>query len=162
MKGTKKYTIYSRFLTKACCLLLFISCTQTGVFEKNTSIPHYEWKNNFAATGDFVITDTVVSNNAYIVIRHTDAYRYNNIWLSVGIQPPGDSIHYKKVDLQLGTDAQGWAGSGMNDIWELRQLIFSQPFKKTGTYHYTIKQIMRDDPLTGIMSVGLRIENNKN
>jgi gliding motility-associated lipoprotein GldH len=158
MRVKKRGTLYNKWLAAACCSLLFMSCTQTGVFEKSTGIPNYDWKSSFAIKGDFSITDTVSFTNAYIVLRHTDAYRYNNIWLTVGIQAPGDSMHYKKVDLQLGTDAEGWAGSGMNDIWELRQLIFSQPFKKAGTYQYTINQIMRDDPLTGVMSAGLRIE----
>jgi len=63
------------------------------------------------------------------VLRHTDAYKYNNIWLNVGIQPPADSMHYQKVDLSLGTDATGWMGTGMNDIWEIRQPLFNQAFK---------------------------------
>jgi len=72
----------------------------------------------------------------------------------VGIQPPADSMHYQKVDLSLGTDATGWMGTGMNDIWEIRQPLFNQAFKfkKKGTYNFTITQIMRDNPLPSVMS----------
>lgn len=145
------------------CLLFAGSCTQVEIFEKNTTIPEYEWKPGFSASGDFVISDTVAAYSIYLVLRHTDAYLYNNIWLNVGLQPPGDSLHVQKVNLQLGNDATGWEGAGMNDIWEVRKLLNGQPrrFKQPGRYHFTIAQIMRDDPLLHVMSVGLRLEKKK-
>ncbi len=141
-------------------LILLLSCKQTDVFEKNTTIPKYEWRSDFEAAGNFDIADTVSAYSIYLVLRHTDAYKYNNIWLHIGLQPPGDSLFKQRVELKLGDDANGWEGSGMNDIWEVRKLLNGQPrrFKKTGTYRFTISQIMRDDPLANIMSVGLRLE----
>jgi gliding motility-associated lipoprotein GldH len=139
-------------------ILLLSSCTQLDTFEKDTSIPKYEWNSSFVVKGSFAITDTASVYNAYIVLRHTDAYKYNNIWLNVGIQSPGDSIRYQKVNVELGNDAEGWAGNGMNDIWEIRKHIFASPLKKPGTYNFIITQIMRDDPLPAVMSAGLRLE----
>ena len=139
----------------ACYLLP--SCTQLDTFEKNTSIPNQQWKSSFEASGSFSIKDTLSAYNTYIVLRHTDAFKYNNIWLNVGIQPYGDSMRYQKIDMPLGTDATGWFGSGMNDIWEVRQLLGIK-FKKPGTYNFSITQIMRDDPLPAIMSAGLRVQ----
>ncbi|MEO7264986.1 MAG: gliding motility lipoprotein GldH [Ferruginibacter sp.] len=135
-------------------------CRQIDLYEKNTTIPSYKWPLNFAATSNFQITDTLSSYNIFIVLRHTDAYNYNNIWLSIGLQAPGDSMYLQNVDLSLGNDASGWEGSGMNDIWEVRKLLSGQPrrFKKPGDYIYSIKHIMRDNPLNGVMSVGLRLE----
>ena len=153
----KKYTPFFSLLPIACCLLFFASCTPINIFEKNTTIPDYKWKSSFEAKGSFSVKDIDSPYNTYIVLRHTDAYKYNNIWLNVGIQPPADTMHYQKLDLQLGTDAGGWKGSGMNDIWELKQLLIMR-LNKQGTYNYSITQIMRDDPLAAIMSVGLRVE----
>ena len=78
----------------------------------------------------------------------------------MGLQPPGDSMHFQKLDLTLGNDADGWEGSGMNDIWEIRKVINNQPrrFKKSGEYRFSIRHIMRDDPLPSVMSAGLRVE----
>jgi gliding motility-associated lipoprotein GldH len=139
------------------CVLFLSKCTQTGVFENNTTIPGYAWKNSFAAKGSFNVKDTASLYNTYIVLRHTDAYKYSNIWLNIGLQSPGDTMQHSKINIELGTDAGGWMGNGMDDIWELRQLVVL-PLKKTGTYNYTISQAMRDDPLPAIMSAGLRIE----
>ena len=150
-------------LPVACCLFSITSCKQTEVFEQNTVIPQYEWKSDFTATGSFLVTDTTSYYSIYLVLRHTDAYKYNNIWLNIGLQAPGDSLFKQKVDLKLGDDANGWEGAGMNDIWEVRKLLNGKPrrFRKAGTYHFSIAQIMRDDPLLNIMSAGLRIEKKK-
>ena len=141
-------------------LLSYISCKQIDLYEKNTVIPKYQWQSNFTATGSFIIADTLRPYNLYLVIRHTDSYRFNNIWLNIGLQIPGDSMQFQKLDLQLGNDANGWEGTGMNDIWELRKLLYAQPrhFNKTGVYHFSIAQIMRENPLYNIMSAGLRVE----
>ena len=142
-----------------CLSILLLSCEQMEVFEKNTTIPGYKWKRDFEAKGSFIISDTS-AYNIYIVIRHTDAYPYNNIWLNVGLQPPGDTMHFQKLDITLGNDADGWEGAGMNDIWEIRKIINNQPrrFKKSGEYRFSIRHIMRDDPLPSVMSAGLRVE----
>jgi gliding motility-associated lipoprotein GldH len=154
-----KKTFYS-YLLIACSLLPFISCIQLGLYEKNITIPNSSWKSGYEVKGSFDIKDSTSKFIIYLVLRHRDNYRYNNIWLNVGLQNPGDTMFYQKVDVQLGNDATGWKGSGMNDIWELREPLFSPPknFRKTGTYNFSIKQIMRDDPLPGIMSAGLRLE----
>ncbi|MEO6541444.1 MAG: gliding motility lipoprotein GldH [Ferruginibacter sp.] len=147
----------------AVALMYVNSCTQIEIFEKNKVIPDYEWQSSFSAKGDFVITDTVSAYSIYVVLRHTDAYQYNNIWLNIGLQPPGDSLHVQKVDLKLGDDVNGWEGTGMNDIWEVRKLLNGQArrFKQPGKYHFEISQIMRDNPLLHIMSIGLRVERKK-
>lgn len=148
------------FLTAAFLFVLVISgCRPVAVFEKNTPIPDYKWSNTFAAEAGFEITDTVSSYNIYIVLRHTDAYNYNNIWLNVGLQSPGDSLYFQKVDLLLGTDAQGWKGTGLNDIWELREpLATNKRFIKPGEYRFKIYHVMRDNPLPHVMSAGIRVE----
>ena len=141
------------------CLLS--ACKEIDVFEKNTPIPNMHWQNNFNALGSFKITDTTSFYNIFIVLRHTDKYVYNNIWLNIGLQAPEDSaIQYQKINISLGTDANGWEGVGMNDIWEIRKLISGRPkkFIKPGYYTFNITQLMRDNPLEYIMSVGLRVE----
>jgi gliding motility-associated lipoprotein GldH len=149
----------------ACVLTIiictFISCDRTGLFEKNTNIPGMKWKSDFLATGTFDINDTISKFNLSIVIRHTNAFLYNNMWLNVGLQAPGeDSLKYQKINIPLGSDAEGWKGKGMNDILEIRHTISEvpMPFRKSGIYNYSIGQIMRDNPLLHVMSAGFRLE----
>ena len=140
--------------------ILLSACSKTDVFEKNHSIPKYQWSYDLRPNFEFAITDTVALYNLYVVLRHTDAYRYNNIWLNVGTQAPADTVRYQRFDLQLGSDATGWEGTGMGDIWELRKSITRGPFKfnKAGNYKFSVAQIMRENPLPGIVSIGIRLE----
>ncbi len=136
------------------------ACTQLDVFEKDTVIPKNNWQSAFQPTFDFEIKDLAASYNLFIVLRHTDAYAYNNIWLNIGTQSPGDSMRYQKFDILLGSDAKGWEGTGMDDIWEIRKLITNGPvkFNKAGIYHFKVAQIMRQDPLPNVMNTGIRVE----
>jgi gliding motility-associated lipoprotein GldH len=156
----KKYMKLIILLITVCTL--FAGCTKLDVFEKNISIPHYQWQYNFQPGFDFTIDDTTALYNLFVVLRHTDAYSKNNIWLNIGTQAPGDSsAKYRRFDFSLGNDAGGWEGVGMDDIWEVRKpLVTGGPvkFNKPGLYHFTVSQIMRENPLTGIMSVGVRVE----
>ena len=149
----------ANFLLAIIFCLQLSSCKQLAVYEKDTAIPKYEWQSNFLVRGSFIISDTLSDYNLYVVLRHTDAYKYNNIWLNIGRQFPSDSFQYQKVNISLGEDASGWKGSGMNDIWEVRTLLTEKPWHlKQGVYNFSVSQIMRDNPLLHIMSVGMRVE----
>lgn len=152
-------------LPKAPLFLLFPalilgSCMRIDFYEKNKAIPHQQWSRKFLIKDSFDIKDTSVPYDYHIVLRHTDAYKFNNIWLEFSLQAPGDTMKTFKLDLSLGNDAQGWDGTGMNDIWEVRKKLNEYPLllKTPGCYRYTIRHIMRDDHLNDVISVGLRVE----
>lgn len=138
------------------------SCRQLDIYEKNLTIPGAHWQSDRKLEGSILVKDLQTDYNIYVVLRHTDAYRYNNIWLNIGLQAPGDSMKYQKVNLQLGNDQQGWEGTGMDDIWEVRKRISPDSaffrISKAGEYRFSINQEMRDNPLDHILSAGLRIE----
>lgn len=141
-----------------CCGAL--ACGTIDVFEKNVSIPGHAWSNSFQPQISFEITDTTSLYNIYVVLRHTNAYRYNNIWLNIYTQVPGDSARKERLDLRLATDEKGWLGSGMDDIFEHRILITRQPVSlpKSGTYTFRLEQIMREEPLQHVLNAGVRVE----
>jgi len=145
-------------------LLVFISfvtsCETIGVFEKNVSIPNYEWSTAFKPEIAFEINDTTSFYNIYVVLRHTDAYRYKNIWMNVYTQVPGDTLRKQRLDLLLAADDKGWLGSGMDDVFEHRIRITGEPQKltKPGMYIFRLEQIMREDPLQHVMNAGIRVE----
>ena len=142
-------------------LLVAASCTlNTGVFEKNVPIEKQVWPASFVPDIAFDIQDTASLYNIFIVLRHTDAYNYNNLYLRAAVRMPGDAKPKTgDYDLILATNDKGWLGTAMDDIYESRLLI--QPrtrFTATGVYHFAIQQLMREDPLQHVLSVGLRVE----
>jgi len=157
----KIFALKKSFLFFIFHLLFFISCVPAiDVFEKDIIIPKQQWQSDFQPQVDFTIQDTSSLYNIYLVLRHTDAYDYNNIWIKASVQQPGDaSPRSQQYNVTLATNNKGWLGTGMDDIYQ--QMVLIQPqtkFSKAGNYHFTLQQIMREDPLLHVLSAGLRIE----
>lgn len=151
---------FLHILTVIFLTALLASCTHGNLFEKNVSLPGGKWPMELKPSVTFEITDTTADYKVFFVIRHTEAYAYNNIYVRIGSTAAGDSARDTKVfDLPLAAQNK-WLASGMDDIYEHRILLYSQPvrFKKSGTYTFTLEQLMRENPLQHVMNVGLRVE----
>jgi gliding motility-associated lipoprotein GldH len=150
----------------AACSLQLAACNSfpSGVFEKDVAVPGQQWESGFHPRVEFIIKeeDTASLYNIYLVLRHTDAYDYNNIWIKGTVQEPGDTAaKSQRYDLLLATN-KGWEGNGMDDIYEHRLLLQPETkFRRPGTYSFMIEQIMREDPLKHILDVGIRVEKAK-
>jgi len=153
------------FLLAACSLQLAACTLPSDVFEKDVVVPGQQWESSFKPRIEFTIKeqDTSYLYNIYLVLRHSDAYNYNNIWIQGTVREPGDtSAKSQRYDLTLATNDKGWLGSGMDDIYEHRVLIQPETkFTKPGTYSFTLEQIMREDPLRHVLNVGVRVEKAK-
>lgn len=141
-------------------ILAFSSCLQLNSFEQNVEIAKHEWSAASPAEVSFNITDTISAYNVYVVLRHTDAYAYKNIWLNIATQQPGDKqFNSDRFELTLQQPDGTWIGTGLNDIWEIRYPLFTNVrFVKKGTYRIRLQQAMRDEPLLHILNAGIRIE----
>ncbi len=140
--------------------MLVTACTAAiGVFEKDVTFPRQEWTAANTPSFTFNITDTTAAYMIYVVLRHTDAYNYNNIWLKFTRSGP-DTTYSQPVDLRLANNAQGWLGNGMDDIWEHRIPLTAGPehFRRSGQYVFSLAQIMRQDPLQHVLNAGIRVE----
>lgn len=139
--------------------MLLFSCTRINLYEKVVSIPDFAWKSSYKPAFTFNIEDTTSPYQVYVVLRHNDRYNWNNIWINLYSETPGDSVRKVQYELPLA-NKERWLGSAMGDVYEHRILITPQPvlFAKAGTYTYTIEQDMREDPLQNVINVGLRVE----
>lgn len=129
------------------------------LYEKTVVIPGHKWSSSFKPKFTFNIRDTSSPYQAYLVFRHNEKYNYNNIYVNLYAQLPGEDTSIKiQQDLLLATNEKGWLGTGMDDIYEHRiELGPPQPLK-AGEYTFTLEQIMREDPLEHVLNAGLRIE----
>jgi gliding motility-associated lipoprotein GldH len=160
---TKKRLLKKLLALFAVVSLSFCACNlPSDVFEKDVVIPRQAWESSFKPRIDFALNeqDTNSLYNIYLVLRHSDAYNFNNIWIKGTVTEPGDTVvKSMRYDLTLATNDKGWLGNGMDDIYEHRILI--QPntkFKRPGTYSFVLEQIMREDPLKHVLNAGIRVE----
>jgi gliding motility-associated lipoprotein GldH len=157
---TKRATLNRILITFCCILLLTSSCETINLFEKSVSIPGRAWDYSFKPEINFDIQDTSSYYQIYFLIRHTDAYGFNNIWIKANSRQPGDSsFNSQRFDCPLATNDR-WTGSAMDDIYEHRILLYNQPvkFRRSGTYTVQLEQVMRENPLRHVLNAGIRVE----
>jgi len=140
-------------------IMLLHGCTTLDVYEKTAPLPRHEWQSSNSLPFTFDIQDSTSYYNFYFVIRHTESYHYNNIWINLNFAFPNQKPRTQRFNIELANANNGWLGTAMDDIIEQRLLINKQPLRlQPGTYQFTIQQIMREDPLQNVLNAGLRVE----
>lgn len=159
------------YLVLGFCVLGFGTCTTIDLYERVAPVPQQQWQSSYKPAFTFQIKDTAVPYQIFILLRHNNKYKYNNIWVKLWAKVAADTVQKLSLELPLAAK-EGWLGTGMDDVFEHRIRVggeaekfpFLKPgangfyFSKAGEYTFTLEQIMRDDPLSDVMNVGLRLE----
>ena len=140
------------------CLGLY-ACDPKRIFESNVDIPADGWQRTEYARFEVEITDTIQSCNIYINVRNNSSYKYMNLWLFVDVHSPMGLMERDTVQIKIADHRGKWLGHGLGNKFDIR-LVFRQNvrFPIPGKYIFEYEQAMRDEPLTGIEDIGLRIE----
>jgi gliding motility-associated lipoprotein GldH len=135
------------------------SCNKNIVFSEYKTFSNCEWLAKEKAVFDLEITDTQTLNNIYLMLRHSEAYPYNNLFVFVTTKYPDGKVITDTMEVVLANQKGEWLGNGMGDIFD-----FKVPIKKNvrfplgGKYQFSFEQGMRVDPLPMIMDFGFEIE----
>ncbi len=143
-------------ITVLAALLLATSCDKINLYEKLHAFDANQWASNDTATFRFHIRDSS-RYKVFFVLRHTDAYHFNNIWVNIMVADPDSSYSFKR-EFILADDTR-WLGTGMGDVFEHR-LAFAPSAEKLrpGTYTFKLLPVMREDPLRNVVNAGIRVE----
>ncbi len=154
-------------LVVAFCLAaaLFLGgCQHPGPdYQEHFTIPRNAWKSDFRPEFKFEISDTTAAYQLFLIIRHTDAYRFQNIWVNLDSKAPGDTAFtLNRAEVTLAAPSGQWLGRGLGGIYEQRVPFntIAKPvyFPKTGLYTLRLTHDMRQDPLPEVITVGIRLE----
>jgi gliding motility-associated lipoprotein GldH len=159
-------------------LVLIAGCVPSPYYQQSFVIPGNKWTPNFKPSFVVDIEDTSIHYNINFIIRHTNLYAYSNIWLWVYVKQPGEKTFIKtRIEIPLANPQGRWLGEGMGEIYEQRRTIvlnhneipitddlisISQEsipnlFSKKGRYEIKLEQNMREQALSDVLHVGLRI-----
>ena len=154
-----KSPFVKKCVTYLCFSILVVGCTTLDVFEKTEFFPTHEWKANLTPSFTFAIEDTISTYHIFVILRHEDAYHFNNIWLNISTQAPNEKAKMQLINVTLADNKKGWLGTGMDDVFDHRASITKLPVKlKKGNYTFTLQQNMREEPLQFVLNAGIRVE----
>ena len=144
-------------------LWVFITaCDDSRYYEKNTDFEKGYWLISDKPSFEFEIIDPSLQYNLYITLRNESDYPYSNLYFTYKLMDDNGSLIKKDLTSEFLFDkklGKPLGESGLGDIYNHRfSLLNDFTFPHPGKYTLSYDQFMRTDTLSGILSVGLRIE----
>lgn len=138
-------------------LLFAVSCSHNEIFFEYHSFKEEGWDRKDAAVYRVNIDNTADLFDVSLEIRNNSDYLFRNIWLFVDFQAPEGNVRTDTVGVDLADVYGKWYGKGISFYSLTVPYETSVRFPVKGTYTYSVRQGMRENPLTGISDIGLRI-----
>ena len=148
--------IMKKVLLLALISVLLMGCQQGVVYDEFNSLPASGWDADSALLFEPIIADTMGGYEVQIIVRHTERYPYQNLWLFVDVKQDSLLLHRDTIESFLANERGEWYGAGMQ-LHELPLLYLENIALTAGQYTIAIQQGMREDQLRGITDVGLKV-----
>ncbi|MFN4915122.1 MAG: gliding motility lipoprotein GldH [Sphingomonadales bacterium] len=137
---------------------LFQSCTTDqsvllNQFEK-TEVSGWQWGQGKKFT--FTVEDSTYYYSLSCGLRITSGYSYSNIWLLYRLDGPVIS-QKNQFEIVLSDNTGKWLGQGQGNLISYEKPFVGRLKLRPGRYTLEIAQNMRDEKLTGVSDVGLKV-----
>ncbi len=153
-------------------LLLFgfilLGCNSNVVMSETVSLNN-GWKKDKPVSFIIPQLDSVQKYNMYVLVRNTNEYKYNNLFLIVSMEFPHGKTITDTLEYRMARPDGTWLGTGLgntkdNKLWYKEHVSFPEK----GEYTLTIEHAVRNNGevegvsiLEGITDVGYSIETTK-
>ncbi len=162
-------TIYRKsiFLILSIVMILLDSCglPENTITEEFQTIDKGIWGWNESKSYTFTVDDSTHYYNIYCGLRITGKYNYSNIWLIYELAESRNannsslnSLLKKQFQIELADQTGRWLGKGMSNLISYEQPLLIKTKLKKGNYTFKLSQNMREDLLSGVNDVGIKVE----
>lgn len=141
-------------------LLSICGCDSEYSLTQVQNFPESVWKKDSIISFKFKIERPVSPLNLLYQVQFQPDYPFENIWLDYSLKgPDGNELTASRDNLNLFEPKTGKPlGDGVgNRIFLDAFFLKSIRLKDTGVYRLDVKHYMRQENLTGIQSLGLKI-----
>lgn len=140
-------------------LTAFYACDSQSVFDKYQEIAESEWHKDSLVVFQIPVSDSLQNHNMFIQLRNETTYKYSNLWLFVKIEQPGGQVLRDSFEVVIADPSGRWLGEGIGGLKTIKKLYRRNVyFPVSGNYTISLQQGMREEILTGIHDIGIRIE----
>jgi len=162
-------TIYRKsiFLILSIFMILLDSCglPENTITEEFQMIDKGIWGWKETKSYTFTVDDSTHYYNIYCGLRITGKYNYSNIWLIYELAESRNannssvnSLLKKQFQIELADQTGRWLGKGMSNLISYEQPLLIKTKLKKGNYTFKLSQNMREDLLSGVNDVGIKVE----
>lgn len=153
----------NNFIKTFLILSIIYSCNQNKILDKFIELEKMTWNS------DSVLVFTIFSDESnenmdfMLRVRYDLNYNYQNLYYSYALLDSLDTlIHNQLREIILFDEKNGKPiGKGISTVFTLEERVINNiKFKKNNLYKFQIQQMMREDNLQGINSIGLMVKKN--
>lgn len=142
-------------------LILFTFCSACGptvIYEQIKVLPADGWTYADSARFEFTVPDPEQAYDLVLSLKHSDNFAAQNFYVKLHTGFPSGKRTSEQLSLQLAGDFGAWLGNCSGDACEQEITILrNAKFADTGEYSLTVEQFSREEPLSGIGSIGLTV-----
>ena len=141
-------------------ILINISCDKQEIYYHFHELKDEVWAQNDTLVFDIDSTLFELNKPYDLTIEVTNSvnYPYQNIWIFVQSNIDADSVFVDTSKEFLLADKLGkWQGSGFGTLYQSSLPFGEITFKEKRNYRIKIEHGMRDQTLSGIEKVGIKI-----
>lgn len=165
MKSSRRFRGFTAALLLL-CMSFQVSCQhEPALLDEYVQIPQRKWEYDFKP--EFVLQVKETGPYRLLVnLRHTPSYRYSNLFVRVQVRPvlenglfDGRGEDPLRYELHIAEPDGRWLGTQSGGLYSLREMVNEDFFfPDTGTFKIYLEQNMRDNPLEGVASAGLKLQ----
>lgn len=148
----------SRLLILFCMLLMMTACRRDVVSSAHHDLPEQGWAMTDTVRLALDVPDSTASYDLALMLRHSDQYTYQNLWLFIQSPDSLSPVQSDTVMACLADDRGQWLGTRAGRYYSGYVIIRRDvTFPTAATYSFAIVQGMRDSVISGIADVGLEL-----
>lgn len=151
-------TCVSKYFFSACLAVLFACSSTTEDVERYVHISDAQWHRDSVGAFGF----TSAENEAHgitVLLRLNNDYAFRNCFLFITLKDSlGHGLLTDTVMLNVADKTGKWLGSGLGETKSLEHALpqFSGEYPR-GRYTIALSHGMRQNPLQGVVDIGIRM-----
>ena len=135
------------------------SCDSRVHYTAQRDVDETGWNMNDKLVFDVDVEDTLQVYDFFIDVRNSVHYPKANVFFFINTTFPDQSVAYDTLECPLADVEGHWYGRRTGRYVDSRYVFRRHIiFPRSGRYHFEVAHGMRDTNVTGLKSVGLRIE----
>lgn len=138
--------------------LLCVACRSNVISNDHGDVSESGWAIGDTLRLSLEVKDTTLVYDLALVLRHSDAYPYQNAWFFLYSPDSICPLTGDSVQAILSDDRGRWLGTRAGRYYNGFVFVRHElRFPEAGTYNFAIVHGMRDSLISGIADVGLEL-----
>ena len=136
---------------------LCISCVDNTLIDTHSKVIGGSWDFSDPFDHNFNL-DEYPSTNVSAVVRYSEEFPYENLYLRSTITSQSDTIYHDIESFMLQNELGQWKGKKKGELYKIKLPITQNINSTSGQLGIRIEQFSRDQLLNGIQSIELIVE----